>query len=72
MGLAGFGRSAVNRTRREQLATGATMLRARVAAASAKRGKSDPRAEAFENLLHAIDGLLAVLELEAGEPRKLN
>jgi len=61
----------VNRVRRDRLAAGATVLRTRVTTALAKLA-DDPRAESFENLLRAIDGVLAVLELEAGERRKLN
>lgn len=61
----------MNRVRRDRLAAGATVLRTRVTTALAKLA-DDPRAESFENLLRAIDGVLAVLELEAGERRKLN
>lgn len=62
----------MTRARLEQLRRGAAVLRSRAVVAQAKRAGADPRAEAFENLLLAIDRLLAVLELEAGEHRKLN
>lgn len=61
----------MNRARRERLATGATVLRSRVATACAKRA-SDARGEAFEHLLHAIDSVLLALEPEPAAEYEVN
>jgi hypothetical protein len=60
----------VTRARRERIAAGATVLRSRVV--SRLKRRNGPSAEALENLLRAIDGVLVALELETGESRRLN
>ena len=60
----------MTRARRERIAAGATVLRTRVA--SRLKRRSGQPAEALENLLRAIDGVLAVLELESVKNPRLN
>jgi hypothetical protein len=60
----------VTRERLERIAAGATVLRSRIVA-QLKRRSGQP-AEALENLLQAIDNVLAVLELEAVGKERMN
>ena len=63
----------MTRTRHERMAAGARALRTRAAEARAKRAEhNDPRVEAFENLLSAIDSVLLALEIESEPSRRLN